>query len=366
MAPEPDQSEATAKSEPNDAAFQWPPGSPPAPAPEVELPLAFLPQIPASEPQAVEPAGRGPSWAPGDRPPRLCSALGEIERAWLGVTASPLADLAGEPKGIETAIEVCARCGKSVGRFESDSSGCSLCRARRLPWERVVRLGVYEGSLRDAIHAFKFGPWRAIGTELGRRLGRSLRGRLETEGLDPTSALVVPVPTTFRRRMDRGIDHSLVLGRAVRAELGCGLARPVWRSHRPSQLEVAPSQRSANVARAFRPGPAWQRLLGLSGDLVRARPIVVVDDVMTSGATMRAACRAIGVARGRRAGGKGGPGSPQRTIADKPWVAVVGVAPAPGEPRRRGTADNAPTISASPPNHAGVRPEGREKSDRTR
>jgi len=43
---------------------------------------------------------------------------------------------------------------------------CPACRGKRLPWARAVRLGEYDGLLRDAIHEVKFTRWRTLGSDL--------------------------------------------------------------------------------------------------------------------------------------------------------------------------------------------------------
>jgi len=317
------------------ARLQWPPGRHDPRAAESPDPVSGPGRL-VEPPAFVQPPLRDERAIRADRwlGARLVESIVGIERVWLGVEADPLAELARVQEqsrdtlgvrwrgGLELAAEVCPRCGGSAGMFESDSSGCSRCRAMRLPWAGVVRLGAYEGELRDAIHAFKYQPWRRVGVWLGRRLGEAIGQRLEAVGLDPSRAVVVPMPTTFRRRMSRGIDHAGVLAREVRRELGCALIRAVGREHRPSQLDVAPSQRAANVAKAFR-----SRSSPMRGG--RSGPVVVIDDVMTSGSSMRGACRSILAGERRReervmSGSISG--NPAMLTRDRIWVGVLGVA----------------------------------------
>jgi predicted amidophosphoribosyltransferase len=167
------------------------------------------------------------------------------------------------------------------------------------------------------VHEVKFTRWRRLGMDLGRLLGAAVgdeMDRLGSSGLDAGMAgvldrapVVVPMPTTLGRLLVRGIDHAKAIARGVAAEVGGELAQPLRRLRRPSQTEVAPSERGANVSRA---------VVAKRKDACRGldrRLVVLVDDVTTTGATLRTACRAL------REGGL----SLDRSLV---WVAIVGVA----------------------------------------
>lgn len=239
----------------------------------------------------------------------------EIERIWLGLERPPLAErLAAAGWVADPPDAYCARCGTTVGPYEADAGGCSACRGRRLPWERMIRLGEYTGELRETIHEVKFGRWRRLGHDLGRLLGRSLAAAMETAPIDPAQAMIVPVPASFWRRMERGIDHTRVLARGVRQETGCRILPLLERRHRPSQRSVPASQRAANVAGSIR----VRRPLDLSG-----WTIIVLDDVTTTRATLTASCRAV--ARCHKLLRDNVQRRPPRI-----WTAVIGVTPRPG------------------------------------
>lgn len=243
--------------------------------------------------------------------------LRAAERHWLDRTESPLGErfvLEGwtpdRPGGY------CPRCGVVTGPSEADELGCPACEGKRLAWSRVVRLGGYDGVLREAIHQAKYERWRVVGTALGELLGAAIRDELEAAGVDPAAAVLVPMPTTLRRRMVRGVDHALVLSRGVNRVVGGRIARPIRRAHRRSQVEIPMSERARNVARAFWPTEGWWL-----GDWTRGgtvRDLIVIDDVLTTGSTMRGACRAAQAAYRRRVG----KGSQRPRV----WAAVVGFA----------------------------------------
>lgn len=218
-------------------------------------------------------------------PTRKPTWLEEFESALLGTRSRVLTgkDERWLPEPMEFA---CPRCGRDVGEGEvsPDDGRCTSCRAEKLSWEKLVRLGGYHEPLREAILATKYEGWRRQGTVLGRLLGERLRGELEATEIEPGRVVLVPVPMPFFRRMSRGIDHSLVLARGVSEASGCRVERLLTRSGGKPQVRVAPSLRAQNVQKRVRAGLRPSR----SAELV-----VLVDDVKTTGATLRACCRAI-------------------------------------------------------------------------
>lgn len=187
----------------------------------------------------------------------------------------------------------CWRCAGSVGPHEIDGSGCAACRTRRLAWDRAARLGVYSGGVRAGVLELKFARWRRSGRDLGRAMGDRLREVLEGGGFAPGEVVLVPVPTSWRRRMARGVDHTLVLARAAGARAGVRVVRGLGRRHTPPQVGLSATARAANIRGAFKP----RKPLACLGEGVRA--VVVLDDVRTTGATLTAACRAVRGAVGK-------------------------------------------------------------------
>lgn len=181
----------------------------------------------------------------------------------------------------------CRRCGGSVGEGEYVSGrGCGMCRHQRPPWKRLVRLGVYQHELRTWIHDIKFKRNARLGWELGRRLG----WQLHKAGVRADS--ICPVPMTRRRRVARGIDHTHVIAQGVSWATGWPLCCALRRRPRPVQRAVATSARRANVRHSMRVG----RWLGVFPHRAMGC-VVLVDDVLTTQATMWEATRTLVRAR---------------------------------------------------------------------
>jgi len=180
--------------------------------------------------------------------------------------------------------DYCPRCGSSVGQGEFiEGKGCGACRNRRHPWQRLVRLGRFDGDLRDWVHEIKFSAWDAMGVELGRILGSAI--------LDcgVRADAIVPVPPSAWRRWRRGIDHTRIIASGAASILQLPVVRAMKRRGRPPQRAVPASQRRDNVRGAF----TMRRWHGL-----RECRIILIDDVTTTRATLTEACntlRAAGV-----------------------------------------------------------------------
>ena len=170
----------------------------------------------------------------------------------------------------------CERCGDALSTFANRYGGllCDRCRARPPSFEVARSAGRYEGALRDLLHAFKYRGRRALAQPLGawlRAAGASVLNDAD---------VVVPVPLHPWRRLWRGFNQADDLAR----ELGL----PVWRGlrrtrHGPPQANLPASRRDANVRAAFAArSPPSPHLI-----------VVLIDDVMTTGATMDECGRAL-------------------------------------------------------------------------
>ncbi len=181
----------------------------------------------------------------------------------------------------------CARCGQPEPSF----GRCRLC----AEWPAVfglARSAVWlDGGARDAVHALKYGGLSRIATDLAAAMvGLHVPAR--------EAALLVPVPLARARVRERGYNQSERLARA----LGRRWRRPVvdllvrTRDTVP-QTALTPEARLANVAGAFETRNAEVGTRNSSAFRVPSsafeRPLVLVDDVFTTGATLAEAARAL-------------------------------------------------------------------------
>jgi len=213
--------------------------------------------------------------------------LDDLVRETVGLSLPPVDEAMAEAgDNAVTCHDSCPRCGDSVGEGESLADGCATCRNQPPLADRVVRLGTYDGSLRDIIMAIKFQRWWEMGHTLGRLLGHRVMSEARQEPI-ARSAVVVPVPMPWQRRLFRGIDHARVLAVGVAEAMECPVWQVLAKVNGVPQLALTPSDRERHGGKGLR---IRTRLGGwnLSG-----RDVVLVDDVRTTGATIRRAVRLL-------------------------------------------------------------------------
>src|SRR3954471_18496949 len=143
----------------------------------------------------------------------------------------------------------------------------------------------FTGPVRDALHQLKYSGERRLATPLGAAVAR----RWARVGVGAT--VVVPVPVHAQREQQRGYDQATLIAAVAAAQLGLPLARALERGRATvAQFELGRDQRAANVAGAFRPR---SRDRAAVRDIA-GRWVVLVDDVVTTGATLAACGEALG------------------------------------------------------------------------
>jgi ComF family protein len=161
-----------------------------------------------------------------------------------------------------------------------------LCRLGEPEFDRARSYGLYTGNLRKAILRLKFRGREYLGHRLGALLARAWQGLPE-----PESAIVAPVPLHPSRRRERGFNQAELLARGLVRSLrkeGSGSRLVVGSLRRiratVPQVGLSVSARRENVRGVFSVGRPEE---------VRNRTVVVVDDVMTTGATLSACAAAL-------------------------------------------------------------------------
>ena len=161
---------------------------------------------------------------------------------------------------------------------------CGRCRSQPFAFGAARCPFVYDGAAREAVHALKYRGVSAVAEVMARAMAECL------EEWAPQAAALVPVPLTGGRRRSRGYNQSEMLARELSRLSGLPVATGVLVRRRgapPQARAVDEAARRANVADAF----AVRQRDPLAG------PLLLVDDVMTSGATLDACARTL-----RRAG----------------------------------------------------------------
>lgn len=197
---------------------------------------------------------------------------------------------------------VCASCGRRLG--DGDELLCNYCRWA-IPltdfWterENPVRAKfdgffplenasafyffVHQSDFRELIHDFKYrGNWR-----VAREMGRWYGAELAASGLYADIDLIIPVPLHLRKLIRRGYNQSEYIAEGISQAMGIAVDRGSVRRtiHNRSQAQRRKSERWENVEGIFAvKNPA----------ALRERHLLIVDDVLTTGATISSLCETI-------------------------------------------------------------------------
>jgi ComF family protein len=179
---------------------------------------------------------------------------------------------------------LCAGCGAGAGRAEPL---CAECRARLrwirgTLWAEGVPVWValaYEGGARGLVRALKFRRVAGVASTMAAQVAAGVPDELLA------GATLVPVPIHPARLRRRGFNQAELLARELAARRGCAVADCLERvGPRGAQVGRGREERLAAVHVRVRPGAS-----------VPPR-VLVVDDVMTTGATVRACATALGSA----------------------------------------------------------------------
>ena len=183
---------------------------------------------------------------------------------------------------------LCRRCGAEL---ESPRASCG-CRGRLRALARIRSAVAYEGPVESAVQRFKYQGWRRLAEPLALLLAE----RVVVEGL--AASLVLAVPLHSERQRQRGFNQAELLAAELRRRLA--LREPPGRlvRVRPTIPQVGNDRihRWRNVKDAF----AW------TGPLLGGHPLMVVDDVATTGATLEACAVALKAGGAGPVGGTGG------------------------------------------------------------
>lgn len=198
-------------------------------------------------------------------------------------------------------VDRCHTCSASTHPANPFGLRCPLCNNLKFQFDRAIAIGDYRGILQDLVIRMK----REKSDPLAIQLGRLLADQIERFDipLSPNEAdtidILAPVPTHWFRRLKRGFHASAVIANGISQRTGIKVKPRLLRCCKPTKKQgtLSNTARFENMRGAFKVSARAK---------IDGKSVMLVDDVMTSGATINAAARSLRQAGARRV-----------------WVAVV-------------------------------------------
>ena len=155
---------------------------------------------------------------------------------------------------------------------------CALCRRGVRGFDAAYSFGFYEAELRKLIHLFKYGRVHTLAGPLGKLLARALPR-------DQAFDVIIPLPLHWRKRWQRGFNQSELLAREIGRRTNTSVENALRRvRNTAAQAGLTSAKRRLNVSGAFQ---AAKRAA------IDGRRVLLIDDVMTTGATAASCARAL-------------------------------------------------------------------------
>jgi len=211
-------------------------------------------------------------------PPRCVACGGECETR----RGAPLLCAACDAALAISKGPVCPRCARNCSEADLPRGDCGECRSRTLLFSAARTIGPYQDELRQAVLKAKHAAYEPLARALGRRLAEAV-ARLP---LAARPDVVVPVPMHWLKRLWRKTNPASTIAQALAGELQLKLASGalVCRRMLRRQATLTPAERRENVRGGFGVSRWWN---------VTGKQVLLVDDVMTTGATAHEASRAL-------------------------------------------------------------------------
>ncbi len=209
-----------------------------------------------------------------------------------------LCDAAGDYLDKGEALDLCAACRQDLVVLQDSCRGCGLplpraiaksgtgikaacgqCLQQPPAFDACYSLFEYAPPLSRLLHGFKYQGKLAQGQILAALFARYIKDQVK-----PMPEIIIPVPLHKARLRERGFNQATEIGRYLARYLAVPIAYDICERHKPTQQQSGLSavERRANLRQAFR---LRQRLV--------AKHIALVDDVMTTGATINALARLL-------------------------------------------------------------------------
>jgi ComF family protein len=150
---------------------------------------------------------------------------------------------------------------------------------------KVLAWGTYHHTLKRTLAALKYDHQRRLALPLGQRLGQRWQQQPIPTRHPP---VVVPIPLHPEKLSDRGFNQAALIAAAFCRQTGLSLLEQGLQRQRATlpQFGLGPDQRQQNLHNAFTLGRGWHRH-------PQTQPVLLLDDIYTTGATVRAAATTL-------------------------------------------------------------------------
>lgn len=162
----------------------------------------------------------------------------------------------------------CVACGRPSGSI-------GVCQQCHVPYSRAWCVGERSGVLQELLDRYKFKRTREAHATIADLLVAVLPEL-------PEDVVIVPVPTVSAHIRERGYDHTLLIAKALGRRLHCPVARPLVRATQTKQRDAGRAVRVAQAKRAF-----------VTKNINESACYLLIDDVVTTGATIKYASKAL-------------------------------------------------------------------------
>lgn len=185
----------------------------------------------------------------------------------------------GEMERLKKIMPICDHCGKYL---EKGESLCVECRQNPPPFSIARAVGPYEDPFRIAVKVFKFLGRKHLARRMGDMMAEVIKGEERFWPLD----IIVPVPISLGNLKQRGFNQTELLARRISRKIKVAMDSKILVriKETPSQRELSREEREKNLLCAFQVA-APQKIKG--------KKILLVDDVYTTGSTIRECTRAL-------------------------------------------------------------------------
>ncbi|MBC7856181.1 MAG: ComF family protein [Pirellulaceae bacterium] len=177
---------------------------------------------------------------------------------------------------------LCPRCGMPAPAAAESDGDCAGCRAAKFGFSAVRSLGLYAHDVRHAVLRMKHHAQEHLAMALGRRMGTLLAERPFPEPPE----LIVPIPMHWLSRLVRGTSAAETLARSLATAVPLPVAADLLHCRRlmKKQSTLLGAERQSNVKGAYGVSRSYD---------IRGARILLVDDVITTGATCDSAARVL-------------------------------------------------------------------------